>query len=108
MDFSKPVGVVFYFDGDYWRNDQSKVYDPSGELAQMVASAAAQNMLFVPVISPDTNRYDAGVTWWEDMERNGEFFQSLRIPPSSRLTVWTPPTCGPWATLVALSSSPTN
>ena len=51
LDYSKPVGVVFYFDGDYWRNDQSKVYDPSGELAQMAASAAAQNMLFVPVIS---------------------------------------------------------
>ena len=77
VDFSKPVGVVFYFDGDYWRNDQSKVYDPSGELAQMAASAAAQNMLFVPVISPDTNRYDAGVTWWEDMDRNGEFFRSF-------------------------------
>ena len=77
VDFSKPVGVVFYFDGDYWRNDQSKVYNPSGELAQMAASAAAQNMLFVPVISPDTNRYDAGVTWWEDMERNGEFFRSF-------------------------------
>ena len=77
VDLSKPVGVVFYFDGDYWRNDQSKVYDPSGELAQMAASAAAQNMLFVPVISPDTNRYDAGVSWWEDMERNGEFFRSF-------------------------------
>ena len=77
VDFSKPVGVVFYFDGDYWRNDQSKVYDPSGELAQMAASAAAQNMLFVPVISPDANRYDAGVTWWEDMDRNGEFFRSF-------------------------------
>ena len=77
VDFSKPVGVVFYFDGDYWRNDQSKVYDPSGELAQMAASAAAQNMLFVPVISPDTNRYDAGVTWWENMDRNGEFFRSF-------------------------------
>ena len=77
VDFSKPVGVVFYFDGDYWRNDQSKVYDPSGELAQMAASAAAQNMLFVPVISPDANRYDAGATWWEDMERNGEFFRSF-------------------------------
>ena len=77
VDFSKPVGVVFYFDGDYWRNDQSKVYDPSGELADMAASAAAQNMLFVPVISPDTNRYDGGVTWWEDMERNGEFFRSF-------------------------------
>ena len=34
-------------------------------------------MLFVPVISPDTNRYDAGVSWWEDMERNGEFFRSF-------------------------------
>ena len=77
VDFSKPVGVVFYFDGDYWRNDQSKVYDPSGELAQMAASAAAQNMLFVPVISPDANRYDAGVTWWENMDRNGEFFRSF-------------------------------
>ena len=77
VDFSKPVGVVFYFDGDYWSNDQSKVYNPAGELARMAASAAAQNMLFVPVISPDTNRGDGGVTWWEDMDRNGEFFRSF-------------------------------
>ena len=26
IDWSKPVGVVFYIDGDYWRNDQSKIY----------------------------------------------------------------------------------
>ena len=28
VDFSKPVGVVFYFDGDYWQRDESKVYTP--------------------------------------------------------------------------------
>ena len=35
------------------------------------------------------------------MDRNGEFFPPSH-PPSSRLTVWTPPTCGPWAALAAL------
>ena len=78
LDYSKPVGVVFYFDGDYWQRDESKVYTPDeGMLAAMGKIANARNMVFVPVISPDTNASGDGITWWEDMDANGEFFRSF-------------------------------
>ena len=78
VDFSKPVGVVFYFDGDYWQRDESKVYTPDeGMLAAMGKIANARNMVFVPIISPDTNASGNGITWWEDMDANGEFFRSF-------------------------------
>ena len=78
LDYSKPVGVVFYFDGDYWQRDESKVYTPDeGMLAAMGKIANARNMVFVPVISPDTNASGDGITWWEDMDTNGEFFRSF-------------------------------
>ena len=57
VDFSKPVGVVFYFDGDYWQRDESKVYTPDeGMLAAMGKIANARNMVFVPVILPGHQR----------------------------------------------------
>ena len=78
LDYSKPVGVVFYFDGDYWQRDESKVYTPDeGMLAAMGKIANARNMVFVPIISPDTNASGDGITWWEDMNTNGEFFRSF-------------------------------
>ena len=78
LDYSKPVGVVFYFDGDYWQRDESKVYTPDeGMLAAMGKIANARNMVFVPIISPDTNASGNGITWWEDMDANGEFFRSF-------------------------------
>ena len=78
LDYSKPVGVVFYFDGDYWQRDESKVYTPDeGMLAAMGKIANARNMVFVPVISPDTNASGAGITWWEDLDANGEYFRSF-------------------------------
>ena len=78
VDFSKPVGVVFYFDGDYWQRNESKVYTPDeGMLAAMGKIANARNMVFVPIISPDTNASGDGITWWEDMNTNGEFFRSF-------------------------------
>ncbi len=108
LDYSKPVGVVFYFDGDYWQRDESKVYTPDeGMLAAMGKIANARNMVFVPIISPDTNASGNGITWWEDMDANGEFFRSFAKSSLAR-TTWTLPRCGPWATPVALSSSPTS
>ncbi len=78
LDYSKPVGVVFYFDGDYWQRNESKVYTPDeGMLAAMGKIANARNMVFVPIISPDTNASGDGITWWEDMNTNGEFFRSF-------------------------------
>ena len=64
IDWSKPVGVVFYIDGDYWRNDQSKIHSPEqGMLPAMGRIANARNMVFVPVVSPDKNASGNGITW---------------------------------------------
>ena len=47
IDWSKPVGVVFYIDGDYWRNDQSKIHSPEqGMLPAMGRIANARNIGF--------------------------------------------------------------
>lgn len=49
IDWSKPVGVVFYIDGDYWRNDQSKIHSPEqGMLPAMGRIANARNMVLYP------------------------------------------------------------
>lgn len=78
IDWSKPVGVVYYLDGDYWTNDQSKIYNPNNaSLTGMAKVANERNMVFVPVISPDKNRGGDGVTWWEDMDYNGDWFRNF-------------------------------
>ena len=59
----KPVGVVFYFDGDYWRNDQSSLR-PRRAGSRWLHPQRHRTCCSCPS-SPDTNRYDAGVTWWE-------------------------------------------
>jgi len=78
IDWSKPVGVVFYIDGDYWRNDQSKIHSPEqGMLPAMGRIANARNMVFVPVVSPDKNASGNGITWWENLDANGDYFRSF-------------------------------
>lgn len=78
IDWSKPVGVVYYFDGDYWTTDQSKIYNPSNaDLLGMAQVAASHNMVFVPVISPDKNDAADGITWWEDKDANGDWFRAF-------------------------------
>lgn len=78
IDWTKPVGVVFYFDGDYWQNKESLIHQPNqGSLDAMGRIANARNMIFVPVISPDKNAAGDGITWWEDQDANGDFFRSF-------------------------------
>jgi poly(3-hydroxybutyrate) depolymerase len=75
IDTSKPVGVLFVFHGDYSRPEQSYVHYPNGSvMKKMAAEAARKNMITVPVITPDTK---GGITWWEDKDRNGDYFRSL-------------------------------
>ncbi|MFD1213973.1 FG-GAP repeat domain-containing protein [Arthrobacter sp. GCM10027362] len=75
IDTSKPVGVLFVFHGDYSRPDQSYVHHPNGSvMRKMAAEAAKKNMIMVPVITPDKK---GGITWWEDKDRNGDYFRSL-------------------------------
>ncbi|MGM0930641.1 MAG: hypothetical protein ACQEXN_13160 [Actinomycetota bacterium] len=75
IDTKKPVGVLFVFHGDYSRPDQSYVHHPKGSvMKKMAAEAAKKNMIMVPVITPDKK---GGITWWEDADRNGDWFRSL-------------------------------
>lgn len=79
IDWNRPVGVVYYMDGDYWYNHQSKVHNPSGnqDLLAMARVANERNMLFVPVISPDKNAGGDGITWWENLDGNGDWFRGF-------------------------------
>ena len=43
LDYSKPVGVVFYFDGDYWRRNGQGLHPDEGMLVAMGKIANARN-----------------------------------------------------------------
>lgn len=75
IDWSQPVGVVFYLDGDYHTIANSKVGYPAGSsILEMAAEANERNMVFVPVISPDNQ---GTVTWHEDYNSNGVWFRDF-------------------------------
>ena len=78
IDWAQPVGVVFYFDGDYWNSNKSNAYNPdSNTMQQMAQIANEKNMVFVPVISPDKDSSGDGITWWQNIGENGDFFRSF-------------------------------
>lgn len=75
IDWSLPVGVVFYFDGDYSSIANSKVGNPANStLVAMAAEANERNLVFVSVISPDRSGV---ITWHEDRNTNGDWFRSF-------------------------------
>lgn len=95
IDWGLPVGVVFYLDGDYFYNYQSKVHNPANsDLTRMANVANSRNMVFVPVISPDKNAGGDGITWWEDQSRNGDWFREyanwfINATGTDRNNIWT-------------------
>ncbi len=69
------MGMVFYFDGDYWNFNKSNVYNPdSNTMQQMAQIANEKNMVFVPVISPDKDSSGDGITWWQNIGGERRFF----------------------------------
>lgn len=79
IDRSKPVGVTFYFGGDYWRTSESSVHHPDGaKLKALAAEARKKNMVLVVPISPDKDARGDGITWWEDSDANGNYFRALQ------------------------------
>ncbi|EMY33136.1 subtilase family serine protease, partial [Arthrobacter crystallopoietes BAB-32] len=75
VDRSQPVGVLFVFHGDYSYPAQSYVHHPTGAVMKaMAAEAAKKNMIMIPVITPDKS---GGITWWEETDRNGDYFRAL-------------------------------
>lgn len=79
IDRSKPVGVMFYFGGDYWKTSETWVHNPGGsQLKAMAAQARKKNMILVVPISPDKNASGDGITWWENIDKNGQYFRALK------------------------------
>lgn len=79
IDRTKPVGVLFYFGGDYWKTQETWVHNPGGSnLKAMAAEARKKNMILVVPISPDKKTTGDGITWWEDIDKNGQYFRSLK------------------------------
>ena len=95
IDWSLPVGIIFYLDGDYFYNYQSKVHNPANsDLTRMANVANSRNMVFVPVISPDKNAGGDGITWWEEQDRNGDWFREyanwfINATGTDRNNIWT-------------------
>lgn len=79
IDWSKPVGAVFFMDGDYQNPTQTTVNNPNGAaLKNMAAVANSRNMVLIPVVSPDKNTSNGSyVTWWEDKDTNGAWFRDF-------------------------------
>lgn len=78
IDWSKPVGAVYYFDGDYWNLNQSKIGNPQHpDLLAMAKVANERNMVFVAIESPDKDASGDGITWWENMDANGDYARAL-------------------------------
>lgn len=77
IDWSKPVGIAWYFDGDQSYRDQLIVGKPeTGQMKAMGAEANRRNMVMVGVESPDYTA-NGGITWWINRSANGEFFRAL-------------------------------
>jgi len=77
LDFSRPVGIAWYFDGDYGRRGRLIVSNPdTGQMLELEREACARNFVLIGVETPDY-RTDAGYTWWKDMVANGEYLRAL-------------------------------
>ncbi|MFI7483894.1 hypothetical protein ACH9EU_15935 [Kocuria sp. M1R5S2] len=68
VDRSRPVGVVFYLDGDGQYYAQRPT---TSMLRTMAARAAAKNMILVVPVAP------SGRSWTSDSETGGDWFRSL-------------------------------
>lgn len=77
IDWSKPVGISWYFDGDQSFRDQLIVGNPEyGNMKQMGYEANRRNFIMIGVESPSYVS-SGGWTWWIDGTANGEYFRSL-------------------------------
>lgn len=77
IDWEQPVGVVYYFSGDFFRKSESEFHHPRGATLRTLADeAAARNMLLVVPKSPADRGYE-GYTWWEDGDDNAVWFREL-------------------------------
>lgn len=77
INWEEPVGIVYYFSGDYFRRSESELFHPRGETMESLAEeAAARNMILVAPMTPSERGYE-GFTWWENGDENAEWFREL-------------------------------
>ena len=75
VDFSRPWGVLFWFEGDGTAASASTIPD-SQRLSDLATMAAAHDMVLVVPDTPDSAD-PTDVTWWEDYDGNGAWFRAL-------------------------------
>lgn len=74
----RPIGALFYFDGDYGPERFSHIFKRSGLLmSQLLETARTFNMLLIPVTSPDTTAGTYTTNWWNHSHSNGLWFREL-------------------------------
>lgn len=86
IDPSRPVGVVFYLDGDYWIPATSRFHRPLGPtMLRLAAVANARNLVLVAADTPDRGRVLGGYTWWRRAGHNGRWFRAFAAHVVRRL-----------------------
>ncbi|GGK50247.1 SH3 domain-containing protein [Micrococcus flavus] len=78
IDWSTPVGVLFYLDGDYFTRSTSRMHNPTAApLADIAAEANRRNLVCIAVDTPDVYRTGLGYTWWKDKARTSAYFRAF-------------------------------
>lgn len=78
IDWSTPVGVLFYLDGDYFTRSTSRMHNPAAApLADVAAEANRRNLVCIAVDTPDVYRSGLGYTWWKDKARTSAYFRAF-------------------------------
>lgn len=74
IDYSKPVGALFYFDGDYYGRAASITENPtSRDFTALAAEANRRNLVFIAPVTPSSATSANGYTWWERVNQNGDW-----------------------------------
>lgn len=76
IDWNRDVGVLYYFDGDYYSQDPqySQIMQPRGAMLTSVAKDAnSKNLVLVAVRTPSARTARNGWTWWENGTSNARW-----------------------------------
>ncbi len=87
IDWSATIGIVYFFDGDYFTKRDSNVYHPHGStMRRMAESANHHNIVLVAPITPAESG-SAGYTWWQHDSKNAAWFRSFSAMVENKLKV---------------------
>lgn len=84
--WDRPLGVVYFFGGDYYVPAQTAVRRPTGAtLLRLGAIANARNLVLIAVDTPDRRYSPSGLTWWVRSRLNGRIFRLFAMVAARRL-----------------------